>query len=115
MKKLKKPVSLLLSMVLILSLFTILPVSAAETDGDAVGADRRSITYIENNGSVATKNCLPFTKDTVELKEDEWYYAEGVIINDHRVTARDNAHLILLDGADCKIEYGISVPTHVVL
>ena len=31
MKKIKKPVSLLLSMILIFSLFTIIPVSAAET------------------------------------------------------------------------------------
>ena len=69
MNKLKKPVSLLLSFVLLFSLLTIFPVSAAETDGEAAGADRREITYIEKNGSTATKDCLPFTKDTKVLEK----------------------------------------------
>lgn len=113
MKKLKKPVSLLLSMILIFSLFTIIPVSAAETGDDAVG-ETRTIRYIENDGEWDTQSgCIPFTRDTKVLEAGKWYYAEGNISNWNRVVARNNAHLILLDGAYCHLHVGINVPTHV--
>ena len=111
MKKFKKPVSLLLSFVLIFSLFTIIPVSAAETDGEAVGGDTRTITYIENDGKTATQSgCIKLTNTTEVLEEGKWYYAEEEIENWKRIKAEDNAHLILLNGTNCNLYNGINVP-----
>ncbi len=98
MKTVTKFVSILLSLVLIFSLFTIIPVSA--------GAATFSVKYIDENGVEQTAhNVTEITEQTYYVKEGGWYMVDSSFFhdnNDVEFICIGDVHLILCDG--CKFE-----------
>ena len=108
MKLLKKSVSILLVMTMIVSLFTIIPFEAS-----AAGAVEYIYRYWdEANQRVAdeTKTCTSYTtitsQDDLTIGDGKWYVVNGDATIENRVTVSGTAHIILLSGT-LRCMYGI--------
>jgi len=112
MKRLIKPitkaVSVLLSMVIVCSLFTIVPFEAS-----AAGAVEYIYRYWdEANQKVAdeTRTCASYTtitsQDVLTIGDGKWYVVNGDATIENRVTVSGTAHIILLSGT-LRCMYGI--------
>lgn len=74
------------------------------------------INYMEYNAATNTftekTQAIPMTNNvtssTTELN-DGWYYVEGTVVCDNRITINGTVHLILCDGADLTANKGITV------
>ena len=100
MKQIKKPVSILLSVIMIISLFTIIPftVSAAVEIG-----------YVDEYGSPDTAvNVTELTSGTVFMS-DGWYAVTSTFTNSNRITCFGDVYLILCDGEKLTAPKGIAV------
>ena len=74
----------------------------------AVTAWAQDVTYIDANGDEQT--CSTYTAlSSVTATWTGWYVADGTVEITGRVTASDDAHLILKDGATLTIPKGITV------
>ena len=112
MQKLKQTLSLMLSLIMILGMFTFMPapVSAAET-----------MHYVERSWNADTKQVVEETKtctdytDLSERSSDElnsgWYAASGSLFINSRLFVRNGktVNLILKDGATLNVRRGIGV------
>ncbi|MBQ3299559.1 MAG: hypothetical protein IJG99_04635 [Ruminococcus sp.] len=108
MKLLKKSVSILLVMTMIVSLFTIIPFEAS-----AAGAVEYIYRYWdEANQRVAdeTRTCTSYTiitsQDDLTIGDGKWYVVNGDATIENRVTVSGTAHIILLSGT-LRCMYGI--------
>ena len=108
MKLLKKSVSILLVMTMIVSLFTIIPFEAS-----AAGAVEYIYRYWdEANQRVAdeTKTCTSYTtitsQDDLTIGDGKWYVVNGDATIENRVKVSGTAHIILLSGT-LRCMYGI--------
>ena len=108
MKLLKKSVSILLVMTMIVSLFTIIPFEAS-----AAGAVEYIYRYWdEANQRVAdeTRTCASYTtitsQDDLTIGDGKWYVVNGDATIENRVTVSGTAHIILLSGT-LRCMYGI--------
>lgn len=116
MKLIKKSVSVLLSFVMVISLFTIIPFEAsAETNGNYV--DR---TWDAESKSVASETkAIPADAIRYEGQRDpeggKWYYIDGILNKSERVNLTGDMNLVLCDGSKLTFENGINVPEGVTL
>lgn len=108
MKLLKKSVSILLVMTMIVSLFTIIPFEAS-----AAGAVEYIYRYWdEANQRVAdeTRTCASYTtitsQDDLTIGDGKWYVVNGDATIENRVKVSGTAHIILLSGT-LRCMYGI--------
>ena len=105
MKFIKKPVSVLLSLVMIVSVFTIVPFEAfAATEIEYI---ERS--WDEANQKVAdeVKTCPNYStitsQNSLTIGDEKWYIVNGDAAIDNRVNVSGEAHLILMSGTlTCK-------------
>ncbi len=109
MRLLKRTVSVVLSLIMIVSLFTIVPFTA--NAADAVEYLYRTWDAHQNKVVDHTATCSDYTAVTSTSSAltltSGWYVVNGdADITDHRITISGEVHLILLSGTmDC--EYGI--------
>ena len=100
MQKLKKPVSVLLTLIMVLSLFTIVPFTAGALDG---------VGYIDENGESQTADGVTaITSGTTSLNAG-WYAVTSTVTNDNRITCTGDVYLILCDNAKLTGSSGITV------
>ena len=100
MKTFKRTLSVLLSFILILGVFTALPVSAAQEQ------EQEPITYIDENGvTKSITNYTVVTSDTFRLS-GRCVVTEDVSIA-RRIEIAGFVNLILCDGATLKVPQGI--------
>ena len=100
MKKLCKPVSILLSFIMIISLFTIIPLEASAVGG---------ISYIDGNGRENTaNNVIELTSSTTSLSAG-WYAVTSDTTIGSRIVCSGDVRLILGDGVTLKAQKGIQV------
>ncbi|MBR2109168.1 MAG: hypothetical protein IJ932_04385, partial [Ruminococcus sp.] len=108
MKFIRKSVSVILSLILIISLFTILPPEAFAA---------AEVQYIERSWDSANqkvvdtvKTCTDYTtitsQSSLTIGSGKWYVVNGDATIDKRVTVSGTAHIILLSGT-LKCMYGI--------
>lgn len=108
MKFIRKSVSVVLSLIMIISLFTILP-------SEAFAA--AEVEYIERSWDSANqkvvdtvKTCTDYTtitsQSSLTIGSGKWYVVNGDATIDKRVTVSGTAHIILLSGT-LKCMYGI--------
>lgn len=109
MKLIRKSVSVLLALLMVASLFTIVPLSA--NAAAAVEYIYRTWDGTQNKVVDHTETCSDYTTITSTSSAltltSGWYVVNGgANITDHRITISGKVHLILLSGTmDC--EYGI--------
>lgn len=100
MKQIKKTVSILLSVIMVFSLFTIIPLEV----NAAV-----EISYIDEYGSTQTAaNVTELTSGTVFMSNG-WYAVTSTVTNNNRITCFGDVYLILCDGAKLTAPKGIAV------
>ena len=101
MKKIKKSISMFLSLIMILSVFTIIPaVTAGALDG---------VSYIDENGEAQTANGVTaVTSGTTSLSAG-WYAVTADTEINSRITCTGDVRLILCDGAKLTGSKGIGV------
>ena len=100
MKLIQKPVSILLSVIIVFSLFAVIPVTVSAAT---------SIDYIDENGVSQTANSVKkLTSDTTYLTVDQYAVTADTEIG-HRIICQNNVELILCDGAKLTAKNGISV------
>lgn len=100
MKVVKKPVSVLLSFIMILSVFAIVPVSASALDG---------VSYVDENGETQTANGVTEVTGDTDTFNAGWYAVTSVIDNNYRITCNGDVHLILCDDARLTVTFGVKV------
>lgn len=102
MKKFKKPVSILLSIISIISLFTIVPFSANAEEG-VTYVDR---TWDESSVLASTNTCMDCGRldESTEELSTGWYAVDSDLTLDNRLNIPNDqdVHLILCD--DCTLE-----------
>ena len=112
MQMLKKSVSILLTVIMVVSLFTILPMSAS-----AAGAVEYIYRWWDADAKEVkqeTRTCSDYTEMS-ERSSDElesgWYSASGNLFIDSRLFVRngETVNLILKDGATLNVHRGIGV------
>ena len=109
MRLFRKPVSILLSLIMVVSLFTIVPFTANASD--AVEYLYRTWDASQNKVVAHTGTCTDYTTITSTSSPltltSGWYVVNGdANITDHRITISGKVYLILVSGTmDC--EYGI--------
>ena len=108
MKLLKKSVSVLLSVVIVFSLFTIVPFEAfAASEIEYI---ERSWNSSEEKVEETTKTCTNYTnitsQDDLTIGDGKWYVVNGDATIENRVTVSGTAHIILLSGT-LRCMYGI--------
>lgn len=107
----KKRILGLLTMFLLC--FFLLPTAQADEDKTQ---GERSITYIGADGQ--TKTCSEFTEisDAPDSLSGGWYAVKGdVRVSTHGLYAADTVNLILCDGAELHLEYGLLLNNGAVL
>ena len=109
MQKLKKPVSVLLTVIMIVSLFTVIPTQASAAEAveyvfRSWDADQNKV--VDHYGTCTSYTTIRSTSSALTLTSG-WYVVNGnADITEHRITVSGEVHLILLSGTmDC--EYGI--------
>ena len=108
MKKLCKPVSILLSFIMVFSLFTIIPFEV----GAASGIEYIIRSWDEVNQKVVdtVKTCSYYetltSRSSLTLGGGKWYVVNGDATIENRVTVSGTAHIILLSGT-LRCMYGI--------
>ena len=112
MQKLKKPVSILLAVIMVVSLFTVIPTPASAAEAVEYvylwwDADAKEVKQ-------ETRTCSDYTEMS-ERSSDElesgWYAASGNLFIDSRLFVRngETVNLILKDGATLNVHRGIGV------
>ena len=99
MRKLRKPVSLLLALIMVLGMFAIVPISA----GAAVTVD-----YIDENGYPQSHEATELSSGSTSLSAG-WYCVSSIVEIGSRITCTGDVHLILCDGATLTAPKGITV------
>ena len=101
MRKLKKSLSVLLAVIMVLSMFTIIPVVSAETLDEVV--------FIDEDGGAHTAECVTkITSGSTELSYGYYAVTEDTEINS-RITCTGTVHLILCNNATLTAHKGITV------
>ena len=112
MQKLKKPVSVLLTVIMVVSLFTVIPMPASAAE--AVEYIYRWWVADAKEVKQETRTCSDYTEMS-ERSSDElesgWYAASGNLFIDSRLFVRngETVNLILKDGATLNVHRGIGV------
>lgn len=110
MKKLKKPVSILLTLTMIVSLFTIIPFEASAVEGQTVSYrarywDSRKIRDVINSQD----NVKPLSSCVDNTSLSGWYYTDKNFEVGSRVKVADSAFIILMKGKTVTFKKGIRV------
>ena len=108
-KKLRRPLSIILSVMMILSVFTIVPMTAsAKTDPVSYMAwDEDNETVKEVEGGCTEYTIVEST--TTAFEDGKWYVVDGTVENSNRITVSGTANVILKDGAALTAGKGIEV------
>ena len=111
MQKLKKHVSLLLALIMVFSLFTIVPVTVHAEDG--VEYVYRSWNYITEEIEEETKICTEYTDLSARTSDSlspGWYVVRGDVTAVNRLMINyGEVNLILCDGCTLDAKKGIGV------
>ena len=115
MSKLRKPASILLSVIMVLSLFAIVPFGVSAADGSVTFIDR-TWTPDPDNPAGTLSSSEQTARDTISLTDavTEWSGGNYYVLNSDvtfykTITVTDNAYLILCNGCTLKSSYGIYV------
>lgn len=103
MKKLCKPVSILLSVILICSVFSILPVKAV--------AETVSLSYIDGNGELKTADQVEVLTEESRWLGSGWYAVTSDLTIPNRLSCgeeKDTTHIIICDGCTLNLPLGIT-------
>ena len=100
MKKIKKPISLFLSLILILSVFTIIPASAWSTV---------DVYYLDLEGSVQQVIRVRELGGYTPSIAEGFYAVSTESVFDSRVTFSGNVRIVLFNGATLTAAKGITV------
>lgn len=100
MKQIKKAVSILLSVIMVFSLFTIIPFTASA----AV-----EISYVDEYGSAQTAADVTELTSGTTFMSNGWYVVTSTVTNNNRITCYGDVHLILCDGSKLIAPKGIAV------
>ena len=111
MHKTKRPLSFLLAVVMIVSMFAAVPftASAAADPVSYLVWDDAARKLVEMTGDNACKTYTEVTADTATFEDGMWYVVNGEILNDNRITVTGTAHLILTDDGKLTTDKGINV------
>lgn len=108
MRPLKRILCILLTLTMIVGLFTIIPIT--------VKADE-SVNYIDENGDTQTAdNVTELTPELLTSAETPyvlssgWYAVKSDLVIDSRINAAGDVHIILCDGYTMTAHKGITVP-----
>ena len=102
MQIIKKTLSVMISVVMLLSVFTIIPVTTA-------GALEYCF-YLDENGEVQRADSVVIlTSDTTELEDRDWYSVTADTEINDRITLSGDVYLILCNGATLTARKGITV------
>ena len=118
MRLCKKILSILLSIVMIISVFAAVPdavAGAAEATGSIFKRVKsepvsgcNDTSYIDLNGRSQDTRAIPVTKDTAEFNGD-WYVADQSLTVNGRIVVKGDANLILGDDKTLTLPKGICV------
>ena len=111
MTKTKKPLSVLLAVLMIVGMFAAAPftASAAADPVSYLVWDDAARKLVEMTGDNACKTYTEVTADTATFEDGMWYVVNGEILNGNRITVTGTAHLILTDGSKLTTNNGINV------
>ncbi len=110
MQKLKKPVSVLLSLVMIISLFTIVPITANAADGVPYISRwwDNDMLYEEPRTRTDCKKLTEYEQDSNHTLTTGWYVADDNVLFG-RLTINGDVHIIVPDGVTMQCTKGIIV------
>ena len=100
----KKPLSIVLSLLLMISLLAIISVAAA-----ALEAGDGSIAYVDAGGTGYTQSDFTVVDSSTENLADGWYVVTESVTNNNRLNVNGAVNLILCDGATLSLPEGIHV------
>lgn len=100
MKQIKKPVSVLLTLIMVLGLFTVVPFTVGALDG---------VSYIDENGEAQTANGVTAVTSGTTTFSAGWYAVTSNVTNSNRITCNGDVHLILCNDTTLTAHKGITV------
>ncbi len=107
MRKLKKPLSILLALMIIFSVFTVIPFSAADSVS-YLGVDFYDSGRSRTTDEICT-DYIVLTEDITSLA-DGWYIADDDLDYPDRLEVSGDVRLIICDGVRVNAGQGIHVP-----
>ena len=101
-KKITRPVSILLTILMIIGIFSIVPVMVSARGGEP-------IPYLDENGETQYAEQYAELTDASTSLYDGWYVVNSDITISSRIDCAGDVHLILCDGCTLNAEKGISI------
>ena len=110
-QKIKRPLSFLLAVLMIIGMFAAVPFTASAAAGPVsyLVWDDAAQKLVEMTGDNACNTYTEVTADTATFEDGMWYVVNGEILNDNRITVTGTAHLILTDDGKLTTDKGINV------